>query len=254
MPLAIDAVRDLNAAARGAGVAEWILQFDNVATHAQYALPYAITARHVRPGDAVLDWGCGNGHFSLFLESLGARVTGYSFEPPPRAMARSRTFNFVGGSPAEPRALPFPNASFDAVTGVGVLEHVWETGGDERASLAELARVLKPGGVLLTFHLPNRAGWVERVVHLLRLNKHFHRRKFEAAEIQRLWSDAGFGVVELGLYNALPRTELRRLPGAVRHSVAFARAFEAVDNAMISLAPRICTNFYVVGVLGTGPK
>jgi len=247
MSLAIDLVRNLNAAARRAGVADSIVQFDNVATQAQYSLPYAVTARHVKHGDMVLDWGCGNGHFSLLLESLGARVTGYSFEPPPRAMAASSSFRFVSGSATDPRSLPFPDASFDVVTGVGVLEHVWETGGDERASLRELTRVLRPGGVLLTFHLPNRAGWIEQMVHAFRLQKHFHQRKFDESEIRALWTEAGLSVEALGLYNALPRAELSRLPGAVRHSAAFARAYDVIDNAIAWTAPRLCTNYYIVG-------
>jgi SAM-dependent methyltransferase len=246
MSLAIDLVRNLNAAARRAGVADSILQFDNVATQAQYRLPYEITSRYVTAETSVLDWGCGNGHFSLLLESLGARVTGYSFEPNPRAMEQSATFRFVAGSEADPRTLPFPDESFDVAVGVGVLEHVWETGGDEPSSLRELARVLKPGGVLLTFHFPNRSGWIERVVHALRLKKHFHRRKYDAATIRELWSGAHLEIESLGLYNSLPRAELSRLPAAVRHSSMFARAYDLVDSAIASLAPSVCTNFYVV--------
>jgi SAM-dependent methyltransferase len=239
-------VKRLNAAARAAAVSDSIAQFENLSTHAQYRVPYAITSRSLKPGDRVLDWGCGNGHFSLFMEWLGARVTGYSFEPPPRCMAGSPTFQFVAGSPADPRSLPFSDASFDAVVGVGVLEHVWETGGDERASLAELARVVKPGGTLLTFHLPNDTGWVEVVGRALQLNKYFHKRRFNETEINRLWEEAGFAVVDSGLYNALPRNELRTLPGFMRHSSAFAKAYDFVDDTAAWVLPRVCTNFFVV--------
>src|ERR1019366_1704447 len=241
-----DLVRRLNAAARSAGVSDSVDQFENISTHAQYQVAYELTARSVKPGDRVLDWGCGNGHFSLFLESLGARVTGYSFEPQPRCMAASRSFQFVPGSPADPRSLPFPDASFDVVVGVGVLEHVGETGGDEKASLTELARVLKPGGLLLTFHLPNRTGWVEPVVHALFPRKHFHQRKFDDHAIRALWQDAGLTIVDIGLYNALPRSELKRLPGILRQSSAFAQAYGLVDDAIARMFPRACTNFFVV--------
>lgn len=245
--MSIALIRSLNAAARQRGATPHIPQFDNIATQAQYRTAYDVAARYVRPGDQVLDWGCGNGHFSLYLETLGARITGYSFEPRPAVMANAPQFTFVPGTDGDPRALPFPNASFDAVVGVGVLEHVWELGGDERASLAELARVTKPGGTMLTFHLPNQSGWVEKAVGALKLNKHFHKRKYEAGEIRVLWADAGFDVVSLGLYNALPRAELRLLPGIVKNSAAFTALYDLADASISRIAPRACTNFYVVG-------
>jgi SAM-dependent methyltransferase len=169
-------------------------------------------------------------------------------------MDRSPSFQFVPGSPADPRSLPFADASFDAIVGVGVLEHVWETGGDERASLAELARVVRPGGTLLTFHLPNDTGWIEPVGRVVRPNNYFHKRRFNEAEIRRLWQQAGFAVVDAGLYNALPRNELRTLPGFMRHSSAFAKAYDFVDDAAARILPRVCTNYFVVAARSaTGP-
>ena len=242
----LSAVEAVNSTARQSGVAASIAQFENLGTHAQYRIPYAIAARVIRSGDRVLDWGCGNGHFSLLLESLGARVTGYSYEPFPQALAGSPTFRFVAGTEGDPRSLPFPDAMFDAALSVGVLEHVWEMGGSERASLGELSRVLKPGGALLTFHLPNRTGWIERVVHALRLKKYSHRRKFDRTEIHALWGEAGFEVSEIGLYNALPRNELTSLPRLIRHARSFVRAYDTADDAIGRVMPRVCTNYFVV--------
>jgi SAM-dependent methyltransferase len=241
-----DVVRRVNAAADAAGVRESIAQFDNIATHAQYRFPYDLTASHVRPGDRVLDWGAGNAHFSFFVEWLGATATAFSFEEFPPCMSHSPTFRYVPADPSDPKSLPFADGAFDVAAGVGVLEHVWETGGDERSSLRELARVLKPGGTLLTFHLPNRGGWIERTVQALGLKKHFHKRKFDEREIRSLWTEAGFDVVALGRYNALPRTEIKALPGAVKHSRVFAAAYELLDNAIASILPGVCTNFFVV--------
>jgi len=243
---ALGVVRAVNAAARQRGALDAVLQFDNLATQSQYRTAYALTSKYVRRGDTVLDWGCGNGHFSLFLETLGACVTGFSFEPAPRVMNDSPRFMFVAGSPDEPRRLPFAGAQFDMVVSVGVIEHVWETGGDERDSLAELYRVLKPGGHFLTFHLPNRTGWIESAVALVGLKKHLHGRRYSGAEIRALWTGAGFEIVEIGRYNALPRNELRALPSALRHAGWFARACNAADDALGALAPMICTNYFVV--------
>jgi SAM-dependent methyltransferase len=180
------------------------------------------------------------------LQALGARITGYSFEPRPKSLEGSPAFAFVPGNMTEPRLLPFPDASFDAAVSVGVLEHVGETGGDERASLAELARVTRPRGLFFTYHLPNRGGWIENVGRALKLKKYFHPRRFDRDEIATLWNDAGFDILEIGLYDALPRAELRRLPGFLRHSPAFAAMYDAGDDLIARVVPWICTTFFVV--------
>lgn len=246
MSRGFELIQQVSAAARSTGAAGHILQFENLSTHAQYRIPYEKTAERLDPGQHVLDWGCGNGHFSLLLQALGARITGYSFEPPPKSLEGSPAFTFVSGNESEPRLLPFPDASFDATVGVGVLEHVGETGGDERVSLAELARVTRPGGLSFTYHLPNRGGWIENVGRALRLKKYFHPRRYGRDEIIALWNEAGLDVLDIGLYDALPRAELRRLPGFLRHSAAFATMYDAVDDVIVRLAPGICTTFYIV--------
>src|SRR6478672_7038979 len=166
MGLGFDLVARVNATARDAGMVAAVDQFDNLATHSQYRVPYAITAQYVAQGDAVLDWGCGNGHFSMLLELLGARVTGFSFESSPPCMAGSASFTHVRG--------------------------------DEPSSLREIARILRPGGVFLTFHLPNRLGWVEPAFRAVGISWHFHRRRYDARGIRALWRDAGFEVIALG--------------------------------------------------------
>jgi SAM-dependent methyltransferase len=240
-------VRRVNATASDAGVAGEVDQFDNLATHAQYAVPYELTARHVRPGDTVLDWGCGNGHFSMLLETLGARVTGYSFEASPACMSRSATFVHVRGSESSPRNIPFPDRTFDCVCSVGVLEHVWETGGDEASSLREIERILKPGGIFLAFHLPNRLGWVEPTFRAVGVRWHFHRRRYGAAQIRALWRGAHLDVVDLGTYNFLPRNKVRALPPSLRRSARFARAYDVVDVVLGTLLAPFRTNYFVVG-------
>lgn len=242
-----DLVARVNRGARDAGIIPTVDQFDNLATHGQYRVPYEITARYVSRGDAVLDWGCGNGHFSLLLESLGARTTGYSFEASPACMARSTTFSHVRGDERDPTALPFASATFDCLCSVGVLEHVWETGGSEPASLREIARVVKPGGIFLTFHLPNRLGWVEPAFRAIGANWYSHRRRYDAPQIRALWAAAGFDVVEIGTYNFVPRNKVRSLPGFLRHSTLFAHVVDVADSTLSRLLPRFCTNYFVVG-------
>src|SRR4051812_19265196 len=95
----------------------------------------------VRPGDDVLDACCGTGDLAIAGAEAGGRVTGLDFSEPmlERARKKSAEIEWVAG---DALAVPFADASFDAATvGFGVRNLDDLAGG-----LAELRRVLKPGG------------------------------------------------------------------------------------------------------------
>jgi cyclopropane fatty-acyl-phospholipid synthase-like methyltransferase len=98
---------------------------------------------------------------------------------------------------------------------MGVLEHVHETGGDKRASLAELSRVLQASGVLLVFHLPNPYTLTEFVVRQvtpwLSHPVHQHSRLFTRADVEQLLPP-DLSIVECGRYNIIPRNPANALP------------------------------------------
>ena len=94
----------------------------------------------------VLDLGCGGGFLSEALVTRGARVTG--IDPAARAVESARVHAEDGGLDIRydvgvGEALPYPDASFDVVVSVDVLEHVESV----PKVLAETARVLRPGGL-----------------------------------------------------------------------------------------------------------
>ena len=91
----------------------------------------------------LLDAGCGTGFNLLALGRLG-RATGIDLAPEAIAFCRERGVRAVRASLL---ALPFPDAVFDAVTSFDVVYHAWVT--DDRAAVAEMARVVRPGGLLL---------------------------------------------------------------------------------------------------------
>ena len=104
-------------------------------------------AAHVSfDGARVLDVGCQTGGLAIAMARRGAEVTGIDVDPTLLRAAdiRARCHGVVNASfaTAKAEALPFANASFDVITFVDVIEHV-ETAA---ASLAELARVIAPGG------------------------------------------------------------------------------------------------------------
>lgn len=107
----------------------------------------------VGPGDRVLDMGCGGGRHAFALYRRGADVVALdrSAADLREVEAMFAAMRAAGEVPAAARArtvrgdayaLPFPDASFDRVVAAEVLEHLPD---DERA-MAELTRVLRPGG------------------------------------------------------------------------------------------------------------
>jgi cyclopropane fatty-acyl-phospholipid synthase-like methyltransferase len=101
-----------------------------------------------KPGMRVLDVGCGVGGPACFIaEQTGGHVTGVTNSPPgiaegerfvrERGLEARVTFRI-----AEASALPFEDASFDAVWSCEALHNL----ADKTPAVREMARVLKPGG------------------------------------------------------------------------------------------------------------
>lgn len=93
---------------------------------------------------SVLDVGCNSGEFlkRLLAGRKNVTVKGIDISEDAVKIAREKGLDVIQG---DAEALPFPDASFDYVVLMEVLVHVH----DPRKMLAEIRRVLKPGGVLL---------------------------------------------------------------------------------------------------------
>jgi len=136
-------------------------------------------------GLRVLDAGCGHGYYFMGLALQGAQVVGIDLSPTDvrkgarlaRRLGLSNRADGVSGAPARYLAgsltqLPFADGAFDVVVCNSVLEHIPQDG----RALAEMSRVLRPGGrLVLTVdcderpmtldvlgHLP--AGWQRRLL------------------------------------------------------------------------------------------
>jgi len=99
-------------------------------------------------GQRVLDVGCGVGMYTVAFLRETRLVFGIEVEYERALEARERAAGVVQ-APGE--RVPFPDAAFDVVFSHEVLEHV----ADDRACVAEMVRVVRPGGRIVIF-VPNR--------------------------------------------------------------------------------------------------
>ncbi|MBD5417271.1 MAG: class I SAM-dependent methyltransferase [Desulfovibrio sp.] len=130
------------------------------------------------PGKKILDFGCGDGHMVVALRAFGFDAYGYDLEPriaPQYAPFREFFRDGMGAVDAERGHagvsnyqlksgkwhLPYPSDTFDIVFSQQVIEHVF----DLDIAFAEMARVLKPGGISLHVYPPKNC-FMERHVHV----------------------------------------------------------------------------------------
>jgi len=113
------------------------------------------------PGDRVLDIGSAWGFNVMALNRLGMRAVGVDLVPDQFAVGkRIAAFNGIDFdvAGADAAALPFGDATFDGITMVETLEHIFDA--DRPRALSECRRVLKPGGRIV-LSTPNHASVVE---------------------------------------------------------------------------------------------
>lgn len=99
----------------------------------------------LRPGDRVIDLGCGSGRSMLWNAASGARLIGSDVSPFFAREARTRMELTLG----DLRQLPFPDGTFTKAYALDVLEHLSPEALD--AMLREAARVIAPGGALFVY-------------------------------------------------------------------------------------------------------
>lgn len=123
-----------------------------------------VTRAAIRPGDRVLDLATGTGDIAFLAAAGGATVTGLDVTHRMIELARGKSAGRAGRLPCfltgDMMALPFAEASFDMVTTGYGLRNVPEL----EPAIDEIARVLRPGGRLLSldFNRPE-AAWLRSI-------------------------------------------------------------------------------------------
>jgi SAM-dependent methyltransferase len=174
-------------------------------------------AQQRKPGTVrVLDWGAGKGHISYLLRKAGFDVTSCDLESSTDDSAFNQQTPIIDEQsiPVIPLqddcALPFADASFDLVVSFGVLEHVR----DDRCSLKEIRRVLKPGGLFFFAFLPYWLSWTQRLAHL-RGNR-YHPILYSVKGLRALAQESGLRVDSVWHGQLLPKNSMPNSNGMER--------------------------------------
>ena len=148
---------------------------EEVFEYYRHLCPYHVVVRDVPPQSTVLEVGCGAGYGANYVSRTIKNVTATDVSDQAVQYARARSVTFL---PASGTLLPFTADSFDAVLSFQVIEHVQDVG----AYLAEVRRVLKPGGrFFLT--TPNRR---LRLLPFEEPWNPYHVHEYRDAELARL--------------------------------------------------------------------
>jgi SAM-dependent methyltransferase len=144
-----------------------------------------LTLLHHCADARVLEAGCGEGYGAALLAESARLVVGLDYDAVTAAhvAARYPRVHVVRGNLAH---LPLPDGAMDVVANLQVIEHLW----DQAGFLAECARVLRPGGVLLVT-TPNRITFSPG--RDTPLNP-FHTRELSGVELSELLVDAQVAV------------------------------------------------------------
>jgi ubiquinone/menaquinone biosynthesis C-methylase UbiE len=148
----------------------------------------------LRPGARVLDAGCGDGVFTVFLNKEGFNAVGIDISQSGIENARRRYPGLRFEVASLENSLPFENETFDAVWCTEVLEHLF----DVRAALAEINRILRSGGVLV-LTTPYHGVVKNLVISLVAFDRHYdtcgpHIRFFTRRSLKSCLEKGGFVV------------------------------------------------------------
>jgi SAM-dependent methyltransferase len=158
----------------------------------------------LRPGDWLLDAGCGAGRHCFGALDRGAHVVGLDLDVPSLRIARAGIHERRGNATEKLHGgvlrgdvfrLPFPSGAFDRVICSEVMEHVHDYG----AAARELARVLRPGGTLGVTIPTAITEWL----YLAATRRYFespggHIRVFKPRDLARALARAGMRVDGVG--------------------------------------------------------
>jgi ubiquinone/menaquinone biosynthesis C-methylase UbiE len=164
----------------------------------------ALLLGEIRPGERVLDLGCGAGRFVAALRDSGAEAVGVEIAEAALERARRNVPDGDFRLLEADGSVPLEHGSVDLVWCSEVLEHV----PDAAHLLLEARRVLKPSGRLLVT-VPFHGRVQAALIALTRFDRHFdplgqHLRFFTRTSLARTLLASGFTAIEVRPEGGLP--------------------------------------------------
>jgi len=186
-------------------VIHWALPYDALFNRILRPSEASIRAlAQVKPGNKVLDVGCGSGRLTIAAQNwVGPTGEAQGIDPAPEMIAVARQ-NAARASLAAKfkvglvEAIPFPEATFDVVLSRLVMHHL--PGDLIQRGLAEMRRVLKPGGLCLIVDFEPPKSPILR--HLVENLLHPVMAQIDVRNYIPLLVEAGFAEVETGPTNS----------------------------------------------------
>jgi len=128
-----------------------------------------IFRKYLSENQTVLDIGCGDGNFAIFLKNVlkAKDIFGIDISEKAVSLCIKNGINAVKLNVDDDK-LPYENGFFDAIFCGEVIEHLY----DPDFLLSEIYRVLKKGGIFL-ITTPNLAAWHNRAILCLGFQPHF---------------------------------------------------------------------------------
>lgn len=213
---------------------EYQRMFEMEDSHWWFQSRYALTSRILERAAARLkghpikhlDLGCGTG---MFLERQGDRRETYGLDFSPEGLRFSSQRGLERLVCADSQELPFSSNSFDIVTAFDLIEHV----ADDNRLVAEVHRILRPGGFLLATVPAHPFLWGshDKALHHIR---RYRKKDFERLFEPDLWIRRRFTYSFFAIF--IPATAvrmMRRAAAANGKPQADTRATPAAINTML---------------------
>lgn len=189
----------------------------------------------------ILDWGCGKGQITKLMFNLAPTCIYCCDIQESRGDSafgqNTPLLEMIGRRPTPLRhawQLPYSDDEFDAVLSVGVLEHV----PNDRESLKEIRRILKPGGLFFCFFLPATFSWTQKIDRMRGVT--YHDRLYNKRLVTDMLREAQMTLLDVWYRQLFPKNSVRYPAYSL---------FERLDQMITEYTPlrHFATNVEFVG-------